>query len=221
MIITISRQYASGGGAVAKLVADALGWTLADNEFVEAVAARAGLPQSEVAEREERVPGFVERLAATLALSSPELVGLTEPEAAIPPELRLVRITESVVNDLAARGRVVMVGRATPAVLSREDEAIHVKIVAPVDSRIRRAIERLGVDPKQAAKRIHEVDAQRQRYHREYYDRDCNDPANYHMVLNTTALGLEGAAELVLARARALGWVDRGGIGEQRAANSE
>jgi cytidylate kinase len=213
VIITISRQYASGGGAVAALVAEALGWTLVDNGFVDAVAARAGLPREEVAEREERVPGFIGRLAAALARSSPELVGLTEPDAAVPPELRLVRITESVVNDLAASGRVVMVGRATPAVLSREGAAIHVKLVAPMEARVQRAIERLGVDPKEAAKRVHEVDAQRQRYHREYYDRDWNDPANYHMVLNSSALGLEGAAEVVLGRVRALGWVggERGG----------
>lgn len=210
MIITVSRQYAAGGSAVAKLVADALGWTLVDNVFVDAVAARAGLPREEVAEREERVPGFIERLAAALARSSPELVGLTEPDAAIPPELRLVRITESVVSDLAARGRVVMVGRATPAVLARELDAIHVKLVAPLEARVRRAIERLGLDPREAGKRALEVDAQRQRYHREYYDRDWNDPANYHMVLNTTALGLEGAAEVVLGRAGRLGWVGGG-----------
>lgn len=210
MIITVSRQYAAGGSAVAKLVADALGWTLVDNVLVDAVAARAGLPREEVAEREERVPGFIERLAAALARSSPELVGLTEPDAAIPPELRLVRITESVVSDLAARGRVVMVGRATPAVLARELDAIHVKLVAPLEARVRRAIERLGLDPREAGKRALEVDAQRQRYHREYYDRDWNDPANYHMVLNTTALGLEGAAEVVLGRAGRLGWVGGG-----------
>ena len=143
---------------------------------------------------------------SALARSSPELVGLTEPDAAVPPELRLVRITESVVSDLAARGRVVMVGRAAPAVLSREGAAIHAKIVAPLEARIQRAIERLGVDPKEAARRAQEVDAQRQRYHREYYDRDWNDPANYHMMLNSSALGLEGAAGVVLDRARALGW---------------
>ena len=206
MIITISRQFAAGGSAVAQLVADRLGWTLVDNGMVDAVAARAGLPREEVAEREERVPGFVERLAATLARSSPELVGLTEPDAAVPPELRLVRITESVVSDLAAQGRVVLVGRAAPSVLSREGAAIHVKVVAPLAARVARAIERLGCDPKVAAKRVQEVDGQRLRYHREYYDRDWNDPANYHMVLNSSALGLEGTAGLVLAQARALGW---------------
>jgi hypothetical protein len=64
---------------------------------------------------------------------------------------------------------------------------------------------------------VQEVDAQRQRYHREYYDRDWNDPANYHMVLNSSALGLEGAAEVVLGRARALGW----GSGERGTGSGE
>jgi len=70
-IITITRQYGSGGSAVAKRAADALGWTLIDNEFVEEVARRAGLPAEEVAQREERAPGLLERLARTLAVSSP------------------------------------------------------------------------------------------------------------------------------------------------------
>src|SRR2546422_11326762 len=72
-IITITRQYGSGGSAVAKRAADALGWTLIDNEFVEEVARRAGLPAEEVAQHEERAPGLLERLARTLAVSSPEL----------------------------------------------------------------------------------------------------------------------------------------------------
>lgn len=210
MIITVSRQYGAGGAAVAKLVADGLGWTLIDNDAVDLVAQRAGLSREEVAGREERVPGFVERLAAALARSSPDLVGLAEPEVVLPDEIRLVRITESVVNDLAAQGRVVVVGRAAPAVLSHEREAIHAKIVAPLEARIRRAVERLGVDEKEAAKRVHEIDEQRARYHREYYRRDWHDPANYHLVLNTSALGLEGAAEVILARATALGWREVG-----------
>src|SRR5260370_6471596 len=72
-VITITRQYASGGSEIARLVAAALRWEVIDNEFVDEVARRAGLPAAEVAQREERAPGLLERLARTLSVASPEL----------------------------------------------------------------------------------------------------------------------------------------------------
>lgn len=208
MLITISRQFSAGGSAVARTVADRLGWNLIDNQLIDEVARRAGLPPDEVAKRAERAPGFLERLARTLANATSEYV---DPEGDLVPELeeaRIVKITESVVADFAAEGKLVMVGRATPAVLATEIDAIHVKIVSPLALRVQRAMERRNLDEKSARRLVEETDEDRGRYHREYYDRDWDDPTNYHMVLNTGALGIEGAAEVVLDRARRLGWVE-------------
>src|SRR2546429_9653035 len=72
-VITITRQYASGGSEVARLAAAELRWDVIDNEFVDEVARRAGLAPDEVAQRDERAPGLLERLARTLAAGSPEL----------------------------------------------------------------------------------------------------------------------------------------------------
>jgi CMP/dCMP kinase len=208
MLITISRQYGAGGSEVAARVARALDWRLVDNELVERVAARAGLAPEDVAQLEERVSTFIERLARTLVAATPELV--VPPEAggtaSSLSEEDLVRVTELVVEEVAAEGRVVLVGRAAPAVLARERDAIHVKVVAPREWRVRAAAERLGVSSAEAATVTDETDKMRARYHRQHYQRDWTDPVNYHMVLNTAALGLDGAAEVVVARARALGW---------------
>jgi CMP/dCMP kinase len=207
MLITISRQYGAGGSEVAARVARALGWRVLDNELVERVAARAGLAPEDVAQLEERVSTFVERLARTLVAATPEL--LVPPEAGgTAPSLSeedLVRITEHVVEEVAAEGKVVVVGRAAPAVLARERDAIHVKIVAPREWRIRTAAERLGISLEEAAKVTDDTDRNRARYHSQHYERDWNDPANYHLVLNTAALGLDGAAEVIVGRVRALG----------------
>ena len=205
MLITISRQYGAGGSELAARVAATLGWRVVDNELVERVAARAGLTPQDVAQREERVSTFIERLARTVVAATPELV--VPPEAGGTAEVDLVRLTERVVEEVAAEGRVVLVGRAAPAVLARERDAIHVKVVAPRDWRIRAVIERLGVPMEEAARLTEETDRNRARYHRQHYQRDWADPANYHLVLNTAALGLDGAAEVIVARARALGWV--------------
>jgi cytidylate kinase len=207
MLITISRQFGAGGSAVAAKVAEALGWRVVDNELVERVAARAGVAPEDVASHEERAPSFIERLAQAVVAGTPEVP--------VPPEFgdvtglaesHLVRLTERVVEEIAAEGRVVLVGRAAPAVLARETDALHVQVVAPRAHRIRAAAARLGVGPEEAARIMDDTDKHRARYHREYYDRDWADPVNYHMVLNTGALGLDGAARVVVRRAEELGW---------------
>src|SRR2546430_15769355 len=72
-VITITRQFASGGSQVARLVAAELRWDVIDNEFVDEVARLAGLPPDAVAQREEAAPGLLERLARTLAVAAPEV----------------------------------------------------------------------------------------------------------------------------------------------------
>jgi len=208
MLITISRQFGAGGSEVAKRVATALGWRVVDNELVEEVAARAGLPPERVAEREERVSTFVERLARTLAAASPEVFPPPESAGAVVemPEADLVKITETVVAEIAAQGRVVLVGRAAPAVLLREVDALHVKLVAPRVFRIQVAAVRLGCNAEKAATVLDQTDKMRARYNREYYRRDWDDPVNFHLVLNTGVLGFDGATEVIVARARAVGW---------------
>ncbi len=209
MIITISRQFGAGGSEVARRVAAALGWRVVDNELVEEVAARAGLPPADVAEREERVPSFVERLARTLAAASPELFAAPAPGGTVPKlrENDLVGITETVVAEVAAKGRVVLVGRAAPAVLARVQDSLHVQLVAPRPFRIQAAAERLGMDPEKAAAIVDETDSMRARYLRQYYRRDWYDPVNYHMVLNSGLLGLDGVTEVIVGEAKRRGWL--------------
>lgn len=209
MIITLSRQFASGGSEVAKLVAERLGWSLVDNQLVEEVAARAGLTAEEVAQREESTPGFAERVARVLAMSTPEFTG---PEAAglsSLPEVGLVRLTEAVVAELAAREQVVMVGRAAPAVLASHPQALHIRIVAPRAGRIARASARLGIDREEAEAVLDRSDDNRRRYHRQHYHRDWADPVNYHMTLNTGAMGVDGAVAAILARVDHLWGIDK------------
>lgn len=200
MIITISRQFGAGGSEVAVMVAERLGWQLVDNELVEQVAARAGMSPEEVAQREERAPSFVERLTRTLAAQNPELVPPPGGTVKDMEEASLVRITESVVADLARQGRVVFVGRAAPAVIGMQADALHVKLVARRAFRAERVRERFGLTEAEAMKRLDEVDSQRSRYHKQYYQRNWSDPVNYHLTINTGLLGLDGAAEVILSR---------------------
>ncbi len=209
-VITITRQYASGGSEIAQLVGRALRWTVIDNEFVDEVARRAGLPSAEVAQREERAPGLLERLARTLAVASPEMFIAT---AGVPrveeDETTILRMTERVIREAALEGRVVLVGRGAQALLAQRDEALHVYVVASKPWRARLAIERLGVNPAEVSRVVDETDQQRDRYVKTSYGRARQDPLNYDMVLNTERLGFEGAAALVVAEAQRRGWSQR------------
>jgi len=206
-VITITRQYASGGSEVARLVAAELRWDVIDNEFVDEVARRAGLPADAVAQRDERAPGLLERLARTLAAGSPELLIATVGVPRVDPdEAAIVRLTERVIAEAAAHGRIVLVGRGAQAVLAQRPDALHVYVVAPKPWRLKLAVERLGVNPAEVEKVVDETDRQRDQYVRAYYGRQRQDVVNYDMVVNTERLGIDGAAALVVAEARRRSW---------------
>lgn len=207
-VVTITRQYGAGGSAVARSVAERLAWTVVDNEFVGEVARRAGLPPETVAAREERTPSLIERLGQTLAVSAPDLFVPAAPPPAAPDEEALVRLTERVIAEAAAHGRVVLVGRGAHAFLgaARDDRtALHVYVVAPRDVRIHTIMARLSVPPSEAGRKLDEVDRAREHYLERYYGRRRDDAANYHVVVNTAWLGYDGAAELVAELARKRG----------------
>jgi len=207
-LITITRQYASGGSEIARLVAERLGWTLIDNEFVDQVARRAGLSTAEVARREERTPGLLERLAGTLAVASPEMFITTgeHPVPVEPSEDTLVKMTERVIAEAATEGRVVLVGRGAQAVLATRANALHVYAVASKPFRKDIAVKRLGVKPAEVDRILEATDQQRDQYVKAHYGRDRQDLTQYDMVLNTERLGFDGAAELIVAEVKRRSW---------------
>jgi len=209
-VITISRQYASGGSDIAKLVAQALGWTPIDNEFVDRVARRAGLSIEEVEVHEERVPGLIERLAQALSVSSPEMFATAaDPSAALPPEDRLVTMTETVITEAVQQGDVVLVGRGAPAYLAERANALHVYIVAPRETRIEAAMKRLGVSRKEAEKAVDTTDAGRRRYVKEHYGRVWDDASGYDLIVNTGRFTYAQAAEVIVEAAVRRGLASR------------
>src|SRR2546428_13351367 len=205
-VITVTRQYGSGGSDVARLVAEGLGWELVDSQFVEEVARRAGVPPDEVAQREERAPGLLERLARTLAVASPEMFIA---QAAVPrveqDEATLVKVTERVIGEAAMHGRVVLVGRGAQAVLGNRPDALHVYLVASKPFRMKLAVERLGADPAQVERVVAETDPQRDHYGKTYYGRTRHEVTNYDLVVNAERLRVEGAAGLVEGGAKRAG----------------
>jgi cytidylate kinase len=203
-VITISRQFGSGGSDIARLVATRLGWTLIDNEFVLQVAARVGVTPEVVERTQERTPTMIERLARALAVSAPEMfAAAADPAAAtLAPEDQILRQTQAVIAEALAQGNVVMVGRGAQAYLGERANALHVYVVAPREHRVGTIMKRLGLSQKDAEKRLDETDHGRRRYVKESYGRSWDDVTNYDLVVNTGRFRLEEAADLIVQAAR-------------------
>lgn len=204
-IITISRMYGSGGSEIAARVAQRLGWSLFDNAFVDAVAERLGVPASEIEAREERTPSLVERLASALAVASPEI--LPPPTEQLPPsEERLAQVTRRIIEEVMAGGNAVLVGRGAQSVLGQRADVLHVFCYAPRDALARRVADRRNVSIAEAEKIVDEINKQRDQYVRTTFKRSWKAHENYHLCVNTDWLGIEGAADVVVAAARAMGF---------------
>jgi cytidylate kinase len=209
-VITVSRQFGSGGSAVAQRVADRLDWTLVDNAFIDRVAERVELPAEEVARREERLPGLIERLATSLSASSPEIfLGVSEPTGEFSiPDRDLVQVTQAVITEAVQHDNVVLVGRGAQSHLSARRDVLHVFVVAPRETRVQRVAERLSLSFKDADKAVAERDNGRRRYVDTHYGRVWDDPANYHLVINCGILSFDEGAHLVIEAATDRGWLD-------------
>jgi cytidylate kinase len=201
-IITVSRQYGSGGSEVAERVATALGWKVYDNSVVEEVASRLRMTPAEVSAREERVPSLVQRMASAMALGVPEMMPVVGDIAAQPSEERMVTVTRRVIEDAVRAGPAVLVGRGAQCMLAARSDALHVYCYAPFEELVRYAVEVLGIPFKDAARQVSDINHQREAWVRQHFRRDWRDLSNYDLCVNTARLGLEGSAELVIRVAR-------------------
>jgi cytidylate kinase len=201
-IVTVSRQYGSGGSEVADRVARALGWHLYDNDVVDQVASRLGITSAEVSAREERVPSLMERMTSAMALGVPEVMPIAGDIVAHPSEERMVEMTQRVIEDAVRAGPAVLVGRGAQCMLANREDALHVYCYAAFPDLVRYAIDHLGESPADAPRRVQEVNHQREEYVKHHWKRDWRDLANYDLCVNTGRLGLDGAAELITQVAR-------------------
>jgi cytidylate kinase len=201
-IVTISRQYGSGGSEVAERVAKALGWHLYDNDMVDEVARRLGMSTEEVSAREERVPSLPERIATAMALGVPEVMPTVADLSSEPSEERIVEVTKRVIEEAVQAGPAVLVGRGAQCMLASRTDAVHVFCYAPADVLTSYVITNFGASPAEAQRIVAEKNHQREQYVKRYWKRNWRDLANYHLCVNTAWLGLDGAAELVVQLAR-------------------
>jgi len=197
--VTISRMYGSGGSEVAARVAKSLGWELYDNNVVDAIAARSGLPVSEVVAREERGPSLVERISGAFTLGTPEAMPVYVEGQAGTTDEEIVTATARVIEEAVNRGPAVFVGRGAQSLLAGRTDGFHVLCHAPTAELVRYAITKLGIPEKDAEKKVADMNKQRESYVKRHWNRSWLSPGNYHLCVDTSHFGIEGSAEVIVS----------------------
>ncbi len=211
-VITISRQFAAAGQRLGHLLAERFGGELLDREILAAVAERAGIPESEAEGYDERLPGVWQRLATALAAGSthPTLPPLpTELMPAVAFHERLAHLTQGVIEEAAARGNAIIVGRGGAFILAGRPDVVHVQLHAPLEARVRflmSRVEEIPPDTRPDEPSLRElcrsVDARRAQYIRRLFDADWLDARHYDLSIDTSRVDHATAADIIERVAR-------------------
>lgn len=189
-VITISREYGAQGAAIGRIVAERLGFDFWDREIVGAISADSGASQRVIESLDEqRRNSFANVLHSLLRGAGPSASEYFE---------RLARV----IRTISDHGRAVIVGRGANYLVDPKT-ALRVRVVAPVDVRMKGLMERAGINEKTARETIALVEKERATFVRQAYDKDVADPADYDLIINTGSFDLEDAVEIVLAAVEA------------------
>ena len=192
--IALSRQAGTYGAAIARAVADRLGWPVYDSELMQRIANELGVGQSLLSSMDEHHVSWL----------SEYLEGLS-PHRGVSEYAFMRRLLETLLS-LAARGNCVIVGRGATKVLPAAT-TLRVRIVAPREHRIEAVQREHGISRDEAARRVEATDRERDEFVREHFGMDATDPGNFDLVLNAARFPVEQSAELIIAaldRRRAL-----------------
>ena len=201
-VVTVSASYGAGGSEIGPAVAEALGLPFIDRAVPAGVARKLDVPLDLAQQRDETTDRGLWRVISSMALV-PEMAG-AGPLAyhTFADEHAFREKTEEVLREIAARGGVVL-GRAAALVLADHPKALHVRLDGPVDARVAQVVRRTGRPEPEVRRDLRSNDGARTAYVRHFYRRDATDARHYHLVLDTTVIPWETAADLVVTAARA------------------
>jgi cytidylate kinase/RimJ/RimL family protein N-acetyltransferase len=201
-VVTVSRQHGSGGEEVAAIVAEKLGVPLLDQEIRQRAAERAGVSERFVEEAERPVSfitRMLERLGAVGIMADGGAVETATPMP-IPTSETFRSVLDDVVREAASSGAVI-VGHAAHVTLRDQPGVVRVFVQAPMDARIARIVREQHITQAEARKQIEAQDRERVRFYHDAYHVNWYDTRLYDCIVDTHLLGIQGAAETVLAMA--------------------
>ena len=199
-IITIERQYASGGSEIGRLAAEKLGIKCYGHEILDIAAERIGMSREYLREIEESATSsmlYSMIMAPNASMRTTDMV---------PPADKLFIAETEIINEIADRGEsCIIIGRAAGHVLEEREDCLRVFIYSDKDARVRRAVNEYGISEKEVGSVLKRYDKRRANF----YNMNCalgwEDREAYDLMLDSSKLGIDGCVAVILAAAGNIG----------------
>ena len=212
IIITISREYGSGGRDVGRILAGELGLPIFDKEIIHMAMEKSGMSEDFVAKHGESVPSKFRQNLQRLSLNVPNIripsgynsaVAMSRTAGASNNNQsnadKLFFAQSSVIKEIAGMGGCVIVGRCANYILKEHPNLLSVFIRGNLDDRMNRAVETYGMTEKDAAREVVKIDKHRANYYKFYTDKVWGAVDNYDLVINTSYTDICGAVGVIKA----------------------
>ncbi len=209
-IITISREYGSGGHTIGQLVAKQLDVPFYDKEIIDMSAKDSGLSPEFIKKTEQNLSsGLLYTLLLGASYASPGTPGTyTSPN--LPLADQVFNAQRRVIIGLAQKGPCVIVGRCSDYILSHAKEidpadVLNVFIYAPLEDKVKRAVEQKGLSPASAQKDVKLIDKRRANHYNTFTEQTWGERSHYDLLINSSLFGLEKTAEMIASLAKCTG----------------
>ncbi len=190
IVITVSREYGSGGRMIGEKAAERLGMTFYDKKLLDIAAEKSGLDREELETADERASN--RHLAYYMAVGS----------TAVPVNDRLFHIQSAEIRRLAVKESCVIVGRLGDYILRDDPDCLKVFITAPFDIRVQNIMERHHLTESEAAHLVKKMDAVRRNYCTYYTDGVWDPVKTKNLVIDSGVFGYDGSVELLISAAK-------------------
>ncbi len=188
-VITISRQYGSGGRFIAQKLAERLGIPYYDNELITRAAKESGYS--------EAIFEKAEQLSTHSFLYSLSMFGSVDGIYGLPLSDKVYIAQSEIIKKYAEEGPCVIVGRCSDYVLKEYDNVINFFIYSDEENKVARAVKYYGLEKDKASSELKKKDKKRASYYNYYTSQSWGDVANYDMAINADAIGIDAAVELL------------------------
>ena len=183
-VLTMNREFGSGGGRIAQTIAEWLGWKLLDRDIIDAIAYAAHVDSQVVRHYDEHVDSWLRRINQQAMRSAALAAGLELGENSVFDAEEMVKISRKIIEEAYTEGNCVIVGRGSQCVLQHKPDVFHAFVYAPYLDRLTRLRDRLdkGIHAEQ---RIRIVDEERAKYLQQYYGKCWNNPHLYDLMISS------------------------------------
>ena len=194
LIITVGRQYGSGGRAIGKKLAEALGISFYNREIIELAAKRSGMSDEAFEKVDETAASS---LLYSIATGSYMFGNYVSPQVDLPLNDKLFIMQSEIIKSIAAKESCVIVGRCADYILKDRTDVINIFIHADKETRKKRAINEYGIAPNKVENYLNKIDKKRNTYYNYYTGEKWGYSTNYDLCLDSSLLGIEGCVHII------------------------